>query len=120
MAPETYYLCFSLIAVYSFILHMTNMIHFRITNKTLAGRSYKRDTVEYAKLQKYSRGKGLPIAIIIGLLCISNLTYDIYRVLHLGKPDYAHFALTFFPIAFAVAFIVMAIQSPKAFSDKKK
>lgn len=118
MAPETYYLCFSLIFVYAFILHIVNMIHFRMTDKTLLGRRYKHNSVEYKKLQKFASVRGLSMAVAIGIICMANLAYDIYRILHFNKPDYAHFSLTFFPIAFAIAFVVLVLRAPKILADQ--
>jgi glucan phosphoethanolaminetransferase (alkaline phosphatase superfamily) len=108
MAPETYYLIFSITAVFAACLYITNMVYFRIKGKTLIGNSYKPGTAEYEKLHKYSSNRSLAIVSVVALLCIANLTFDIVRLLHSADQIRARGLLVLAPVL-VVVFAVMAI-----------
>jgi hypothetical protein len=117
MAPETYYYFFSVIAVISVPIHISNMVFFRVKHKTLIGNQYEPSTPEYKKMLRYSSASALTIAGIVELLFVANLTYDIHRILSLGKPDYAHFILPFAPIITIASMLCMMYQARNMFGN---
>jgi hypothetical protein len=119
MAPETYYFFFSIIAVAVACLYTTNLIYVRTKGKTLIGNNYKPGTIEYGKLRKYSSNHRLTISAVIALICIANLIFDIYRLLHLDNQEYARFILVFAPILIALIAAAVAVKMNRQFGNGK-
>ena len=110
MPGESYYFIFSLIAFCLLVLYTLNAISLARTNKTLAGEEVTPKKNGYKKVRFFLSFRGIVIASVVGLGIIANLTYDVYRILHLGNPEYARGMLTYAPIIFGLFFIYMIIS----------
>ena len=95
MASETYYFLFSEILVLGIMTHLVNMLYFRLTKKTIFGKQYKTGTPPYEALSKLSGNRKLTIAILLALLFVSNLIFDVYRLLHLRNAGYGRGMLVY-------------------------
>jgi hypothetical protein len=107
MAGETYYFAFSLIAVIGIVLHVVNLVYLKNTGKTILGDEFKPDTAGYKKFKNLTSGRAIATTSFIGLIFTANLIYDVYRILHLDKPDYARFILIYFSIGTILFAVIM-------------
>lgn len=107
MASETYYFFFSIILTIGALFWATNLVWFRVFNKTLYGNGYMPGTPENDRVRKLACNRNIAISSIIALGFAANLAYDVHRLLHLKNQSYAHSILIYAPIATVVFSIVM-------------
>lgn len=111
MAANTYYFFFSLILVFGVLFHLTNVMYFRASGKTILGNKYRSGTPEYQTLQRLSSTRNMAIVLVLALLFAANLAFDIYRILHLREQGYSHFILIFAPVSLLLLALVIFATS---------
>ena len=115
MAPYTYYYFFSILFLLAVAFHITNMLCFRINDKTLLSDRYGHETVEYQRLSRLSRTRNLAVAVLISLLLVANVIFAALRVASLHTADSA-FILFFAPVATVIFSVVIVLRTQRKFS----
>lgn len=86
MAPITYYFCLSIGFLFASILHVVNMIYFRVKGGTIFDQvKYRPGTDEYRRLSKFASNKGLALAIILMIVLAVNLPIAIRKFLSVAS-----------------------------------
>ena len=109
MASETLYFVLSFALVIGWVLHLINLRHVKLYGKNVYGQTYTSGSIEHRTFKKLMSAKALAITGLIGLALVANLAYDVYRILHLGKPAYAQFILIYFSLGMILFSVIMFI-----------
>lgn len=119
MAPESYYFLFSIIAVFVVVMYLINAVYYRLKKKTFFGRSFKPGTTDYRLMQRYTNNRKLIIVGVLALLCVTNLVFDIYRLLQLPNQDDVRFLLIFSSVFIALITVAVIIKINQQFGKGK-
>jgi hypothetical protein len=109
MAPETYYLAFSFIAVLGCLVLLARILLIR-TGHDPALKLYKPTSVEYQNLQRVARTKVLVYTILALLAFAVNLLLDVRHILALPDKNYPHATLIYIPAGCTFIAIVVSVQ----------
>lgn len=100
MAGEALYYIFSLIIFLGIALYLINLILIRTRGGTTFGLSFKPGTAEHKRVVKLASNRSIAITAVLGLVLMTNLAYDVNRLLHLD--DYSRsflISVTIFTLA---------------------
>src|SRR6266540_758184 len=119
MAPDTYYFFFSIILVLGVILHIANMVYFRVKGKTIVGNRYRPGTPEHATLKRYSSNRYLTIVLMLAMLLVANLALDVNRLLHLSNREYARGILIYAPVSCVLLAVLVLVSAYKKYGNNR-
>lgn len=119
MALQTYYFLFSLIFVLITLLHIVNMLFFKVKGVTLIGNNYKAGTLERRRLEVASSSKWLKVAISIATVFEVNFVFCVWLLWQKGNHSSVKFLYIFGPLLVLFIASISFFYTRASFGDNK-